>query len=450
MVPAFDKVAFELKPGTDQRRRHDAVRVPHHQGGRPQAGPHRAVRGVVGPDQAVPRRAEEAAARRDLHRGPEEEVQDRGPHLNERRPSRRGRGARARRAERAGDDRPRQRLDAAARRREDAGLRRRADRRHDRRRLLRERRARARRARRSPPASRPSSSTTSTTTSSRSPVSSAAARWRSTSIPSPRRRRSTSSAPATSAGTSGASPPTPASASTSSTTARSSPTLERFPAAETIEVDDLSALAPSRRAAADRLRGRRHARPHARLRGGALAGRPRSPLPRPDRQPRQGRAHLRGARGRRHAARVPRPRARPDRPRHRRHHPGRNRHQHPRGADRHPPRQGRVRGVDEVDAKSSTDHDLIPRPPCWRRLHSTCRPPCSLPHLMIAGTVDRNTTLEDTQLLFAAAREPKELWLIPNAAHVDSCDSPATEYRRRVTAFRNDGVQPRTILRRRR
>ena len=71
---------------------------------------------------------------------------------------------------------------------------------------------------------------------------------------------------------------------------------ERFPAAETIEVDDLAGLAPSRRAAADRLRRRRHARPHPRLRGGPRPRRPRPPLPRPDRQPRQGRAHLRRAR----------------------------------------------------------------------------------------------------------------------------------------------------------
>jgi uncharacterized protein len=57
------------------------------------------------------------------------------------------------------------------------------------------------------------------------------------------------------------------------------------------------------------------------------------------------------------------------------------------------------------------------------------------PILMIGGTVDRHTTLEDTQLLFAAAREPKELWLIPNAAHVDFLRFAGDEYRRRVTAF---------------
>jgi fermentation-respiration switch protein FrsA (DUF1100 family) len=47
------------------------------------------------------------------------------------------------------------------------------------------------------------------------------------------------------------------------------------------------------------------------------------------------------------------------------------------------------------------------------------------PILMVGGTVDRHTTLADTQLLFAAAAEPKALWLIPNAAHV-IWSSPAT------------------------
>ena len=58
------------------------------------------------------------------------------------------------------------------------------------------------------------------------------------------------------------------------------------------------------------------------------------------------------------------------------------------------------------------------------------------PILMIAGTADRHTTLEDTQLLFAAAREPKELcWLIPDAGHVDFLRFAGDEYPRRVIAF---------------
>jgi fermentation-respiration switch protein FrsA (DUF1100 family) len=39
------------------------------------------------------------------------------------------------------------------------------------------------------------------------------------------------------------------------------------------------------------------------------------------------------------------------------------------------------------------------------------------------------------QLLFAAARDPKELWLVPNAAHVDFLRFAGDEYGRRVIAF---------------
>jgi uncharacterized protein len=57
------------------------------------------------------------------------------------------------------------------------------------------------------------------------------------------------------------------------------------------------------------------------------------------------------------------------------------------------------------------------------------------PILVIAGTVDQHTTVADTQLLFNAARDPKELWLIPNAAHVDFLRFAGDEYRRRVITF---------------
>ena len=41
------------------------------------------------------------------------------------------------------------------------------------------------------------------------------------------------------------------------------------------------------------------------------------------------------------------------------------------------------------------------------------------PILIIGGTDDQHTTVADTERLYAAARQPKELWLIPNTAHVD-------------------------------
>jgi len=57
------------------------------------------------------------------------------------------------------------------------------------------------------------------------------------------------------------------------------------------------------------------------------------------------------------------------------------------------------------------------------------------PVLVIGGTNDRRTTVDDTRSLFATAREPKELWLIPGAAHVDFCQYDETAYRRRVLDF---------------
>jgi len=57
------------------------------------------------------------------------------------------------------------------------------------------------------------------------------------------------------------------------------------------------------------------------------------------------------------------------------------------------------------------------------------------PVLLIGGTLDRHTTLADTERLFAAARAPKELWLIPNAAHVDFLEFAGDAYRRRILAF---------------
>jgi len=55
--------------------------------------------------------------------------------------------------------------------------------------------------------------------------------------------------------------------------------------------------------------------------------------------------------------------------------------------------------------------------------------------LIVAGTLDRHTTVEDTQLLFDAASQPKELWLIPGAAHVDYLEFAGEDYRRRISTF---------------
>jgi fermentation-respiration switch protein FrsA (DUF1100 family) len=57
------------------------------------------------------------------------------------------------------------------------------------------------------------------------------------------------------------------------------------------------------------------------------------------------------------------------------------------------------------------------------------------PVLIVAGELDRHTTADDTRLLFAAASQPKDLWLIQGAAHVDYFEYVGDEYQRRVLAF---------------
>lgn len=57
------------------------------------------------------------------------------------------------------------------------------------------------------------------------------------------------------------------------------------------------------------------------------------------------------------------------------------------------------------------------------------------PVLVIGGAADRHTTATDTRTLFEAAREPKDLWLIDGAAHVDFHRKMRREYESRVLQF---------------
>jgi fermentation-respiration switch protein FrsA (DUF1100 family) len=57
------------------------------------------------------------------------------------------------------------------------------------------------------------------------------------------------------------------------------------------------------------------------------------------------------------------------------------------------------------------------------------------PVFVIAGEADRHTTLAQSQALFAAAGQPKRLWIVPGATHVDLCAFAPDEYARRVLAF---------------
>ena len=57
------------------------------------------------------------------------------------------------------------------------------------------------------------------------------------------------------------------------------------------------------------------------------------------------------------------------------------------------------------------------------------------PLLLIGGESDRYTPLSESLAMYAAARQPKELWLVPGADHVDLQRFTSDEYRRRILAF---------------
>jgi fermentation-respiration switch protein FrsA (DUF1100 family) len=57
------------------------------------------------------------------------------------------------------------------------------------------------------------------------------------------------------------------------------------------------------------------------------------------------------------------------------------------------------------------------------------------PVLVVAGSLDRHTTLEETCQLFAAAPAPKALWVVKGAAHEDLLAFDRAEYERRVLGF---------------
>lgn len=57
------------------------------------------------------------------------------------------------------------------------------------------------------------------------------------------------------------------------------------------------------------------------------------------------------------------------------------------------------------------------------------------PILFISGTNDAHTTQSETERLYAAARTPKELWIVPGARHFNMHSYAGKEYERRITAF---------------
>ncbi|HEY3567424.1 MAG TPA: alpha/beta fold hydrolase [Thermoanaerobaculia bacterium] len=60
------------------------------------------------------------------------------------------------------------------------------------------------------------------------------------------------------------------------------------------------------------------------------------------------------------------------------------------------------------------------------------------PVFVISGTADQHTTPAQAKALFARAPDPKRLWLVPGAAHVDLDRFAGAEYERRVLEFLAD------------
>ncbi|MBI3775086.1 MAG: alpha/beta fold hydrolase [Gammaproteobacteria bacterium] len=57
------------------------------------------------------------------------------------------------------------------------------------------------------------------------------------------------------------------------------------------------------------------------------------------------------------------------------------------------------------------------------------------PVLIASGTEDQHTTVPETQRLFATAAEPKELWLVEGAAHVDLHAFDPRAYESKVSGY---------------
>jgi len=65
------------------------------------------------------------------------------------------------------------------------------------------------------------------------------------------------------------------------------------------------------------------------------------------------------------------------------------------------------------------------------------------PILLIHSADDDNATtpVEGARRLFAAAGEPKELWVAPRGGHVGAINAFPEEYRARVLAFFRDALR---------
>ena len=59
----------------------------------------------------------------------------------------------------------------------------------------------------------------------------------------------------------------------------------------------------------------------------------------------------------------------------------------------------------------------------------------TVPKFFIAGSEDKHTTLAESQRMFDAAANPKELWIVEGVGHVDAHQAKPEEYERRVLSF---------------
>jgi pimeloyl-ACP methyl ester carboxylesterase len=59
----------------------------------------------------------------------------------------------------------------------------------------------------------------------------------------------------------------------------------------------------------------------------------------------------------------------------------------------------------------------------------------AFPVLLICGTRDRNIPPRHSESIFAAAKGPKQLWLVPGALHSTALGAAPAEFEQRVLAF---------------
>jgi pimeloyl-ACP methyl ester carboxylesterase len=58
-----------------------------------------------------------------------------------------------------------------------------------------------------------------------------------------------------------------------------------------------------------------------------------------------------------------------------------------------------------------------------------------MPVLIASGAMDRHTTLAETKRIFESANNPKELWIVEGAAHVDLHAFEPDVYQKRISSF---------------